>query len=65
MFVIYFYFFWDWVIINRPIIVIRPPNKIYVFIIWPGKIKYAINEAINGSPRGIDATTVGEKYLTK
>tara|TARA_B100000401_G_scaffold183718_1_gene123482 strand:+ start:357 stop:515 length:159 start_codon:yes stop_codon:yes gene_type:complete len=51
--------------INRPIIVIKPPNKIYVFIIWPGKIKYAINEAINGSPRGIDATTVGEKYLTK
>ena len=50
---------------NRPIIVIRPPNKIYVFITWPGKIKYAINEAINGSPRGIDATIVGEKYLTK
>ena len=65
MFVIYFYFFWDWVIINRPIIVIQPPNKIYVLIIWPGKIKYAINEAIKGSPRGIDATTVGEKYLTK
>ena len=65
MFVIIFYFFWFWVIKNKPNIVIIPPKTIYALMIWPGKIKYAIIDAIKGSPNGIEATTVGEKYFTK
>ena len=65
MIVISFYVFLLWIIINRPNRVIRPPNIIYSFRIWPGNINQAMVEAINGSPKGMDATTVGDKYLTK
>ena len=65
MVVIIFYVFFVWIIINSPERVIIPPKIKYSFIIWGGNIKYANADAINGSPRGIDATTVGGKYLTR
>ena len=37
----------------------------YILKIWPGNITQASVDAIKGSPRGIDATAVGGKYLTK
>ncbi len=64
MIVIIFYFLF-WMIINNPNNVVIPPNIIYIFNIWPGNKIQAKIEAIKGSPNGIEATTVGCKYLTK
>ena len=52
-------------IINNPTNVVTPPKIMNSFRIWPGNNDHAINDAINGSPKGIDATIVGLKYLTK
>ena len=52
-------------IINSPIRVIIPPVIIYKFSIWPGNKNHAKTDAINGSPKGIDATMLGLIYFTR
>ena len=53
-----YYSFFDLINIRRPIIVKIPP-KIIVRLTASENKKYAIMEAITGSPNGKDATTVG------